>query len=113
VNWVVVDAKYKDVGSTLAIDDLYQMFAYSHLGAMQDGSQVSRFGIAHPVRDDAWTGQPSVYRRAPDQATSLAIHRVRYPSIDDCRWNWRDYISTQGALFSAFLVPSSPVELTV
>jgi 5-methylcytosine-specific restriction endonuclease McrBC regulatory subunit McrC len=106
-NWIVLDAKYKDLTGTPAIDDLYQMFAYSHLGALQREGQIARSGLVYPARAGTAVGLPDVYLRAPDRSTSLTIHRVRYPSIDECRWRWRDYVDSQGPAFAAVALPPS------
>ena len=110
-NWAIVDAKYKDLVGTPAIDDLYQMFAYSHLGNVDGAGHISRLGLAYPVRGDISTDPLTVYPRTPDRTTSLAIHLVQFPSIDACRSHWSDFVSDQGPSFSAGVF--SPAQFSV
>ena len=93
--WYVLDAKYKDLTGTPAIDDLYQMFAYSHLGVRKDQGDVERFGLVYPTRNATSMNSPAVYPRVPDGAVDLGIHRVRFPSMLECRSEWKSYLSEQ------------------
>jgi len=94
-SWYVVDAKYKDLSGTPAIDDLYQMFAYSHLGALEIEGAVDRFGLVYPTRDATSLKGPVVYPRTPDAAVGLGVHQLRFPSMRECRREWKSYLSEQ------------------
>lgn len=93
--WYVLDAKYKAVAGTPAIDDLYQMFAYSHLGSLNLQGAVAGFGLVYPTRGPLTRCDPVTHPRSPDGDVELAIYRYRYPTIRECRRDWVKYVNEQ------------------
>lgn len=96
--WAVLDAKYKDVLGTPSIDDLYQMFAYSHLASDDEGGPVTSLGIVYPTRSDGAVGIAGPYLRDGDHAAELGVYYVRYPSLHDCRSDWKLFLTAQANL---------------
>jgi 5-methylcytosine-specific restriction endonuclease McrBC regulatory subunit McrC len=101
---LIVDAKYKEPGSTPAIDDQYQLFAYSHL---------VRFGTAGPsycVLAYPDYGPTSTLIDAPragggPSPPRLRAVRVPFPSARDVQDSaaWFDFVHRASAAVREFL----------
>jgi McrBC 5-methylcytosine restriction system component len=91
VNIVVGDAKYK-LTRNIAAQDGYQLFAYSHLAALE--GQASNVAVVlYPRRPGSEPAQVP-WQRRPDGKYRLWVVQLPFPSRDDMRTSnaWTDYI---------------------
>lgn len=102
-SWQVVDAKYKALSGVPAIEDLYQIFAYSHLASLEADGTVDHLGLVYPTRDKRETTVTGPHARLPDKSVALMIYRFLFPTIADCRHGWNRYLSDQGRRVPASL----------
>ena len=98
-DWSIMDAKYKDLRSTPAIEDLYQMFAYSHLGRINGTSPVTSLGLVYPVRADIDIDIGGPFLRGNDSSAALEVRKIRFPSVEECINQWASYLASQSMIF--------------
>jgi 5-methylcytosine-specific restriction endonuclease McrBC regulatory subunit McrC len=91
-SWLILDAKYKSNNQSLAIEDLYQVFAYSHLADFEDGQPLNSVGLAYPVSDVVSVGRSEPFRRNRDGESHLTVFRVLFPSLSQCLKPWGTYL---------------------
>ena len=87
------DAKYKLLTGTASRDDLYQMFAYSHLSrTTSDSRPVTRTALLHPARPGQPPGIAATFLRRPLGDLELDLVALPWPSPEECRSELDPYI---------------------
>jgi len=108
-SWLILDGKYKENHASPAIDDLYQLFAYSHLAETKDASIIESVGLVFPVSEGAAHGASGPYFRNPTTDLALFVYRLPFPSLTDCLRTWNQYIETGSANFRTQLQNAAAV----
>lgn len=99
----VADAKYKRVVDSPAIDDLYQLFAYSHLssGPGLEPKPVD-LTIFYPCSDTRGRHN-GPYHRSTDSGARLWLRWVPFPRLVDLRDHWQVFLEGCGESLAADL----------
>lgn len=87
------DAKYKLLTGNATRDDLYQMFAYSHLARTTVGSRgVTRVALLYPASHGQPPGVVATLRRRPGADLDLNLVALPWPSQDECQSDLDPYL---------------------
>ncbi|MFG1486149.1 hypothetical protein ABMA77_08765 [Halobacteriovorax sp. RZ-1] len=99
LNFFCIDAKYKT--KTSAIEDMRQMFVYSHLVKIRDKDDieynVKKLNLIYPSTNDYLNLKENL--RSDNEEIKLYETKVKFPDINDIDSlkNWRRYIVQTGS----------------
>ena len=101
---LVVDAKYKEPGSTPAIEDQYQLFAYSHL-IWFGTTNPTHCVLAYPDYGPATVPFDAPRAGDDDAPPHLRSLRIPFPSVRDIQDSaaWQDFANQASGAVAAFL----------